>query len=376
MRKQILLLVLITFFLLTAPVFSHNMEKITTKQQNAILLMVAHEFPDLDKLNNSDVSDRILNYLNTENKQTGMSMACSSDRLTGKETCQCFVNLLGDKISLDRLSVVEGEEKHSRVYRYKIKSDFKFITLENIDISAVYIHNKGRLVGKVTETTTDFTTLSPGESGIIEVAVLFPQNWRLKTSETKGRLDVRVAGNMSVSRKNDSHDDPEILSYPFNPVVSEEAIVLNIAPEKLLYLLIGLIILGIIFIPSAFGYQLLAPIAVTLKMGDKIRSYNIAKGEKISIGGVMADFEIPGADRTFAEIQRRFRRFVLVEKVTGTLPEKRTGRKGCRISIKLGQNFSLSINGINREFEFLPGNREQDDESHKVPDDFEVDEET
>jgi hypothetical protein len=235
--------------------------------------------------------------------------------------------------------------------------------------------------------------------------VLFPQNWSFNKVESTGLLYLSVAGDMILDFSKSvpvpvvsplataspgsgtpapgqnpsssplitpgSTSSPVIspspkpvknviLSYPINPITREESVTTEIPPEKLLYFITALGILTVILIPAAFVYQVLVPISVTLKLGDKSRAFRLSNGGKISIGG-LSDFEVPGVDHTVAEIQRRFRRFVLHQKEEGIIP-KTSSQDSNQICLKLGEGFSLNISGTYHEFEFLPGNREFEEE--------------
>ena len=57
----------------------------------------------------------------------------------------------------------------------------------------------------------------------------------------------------------------------------------------------------------------------TLKTGDKSRAYKLSHKGKITIGG-QSDFVVEGCNDEIAEIQRKFRRFILLEKISGIIP--------------------------------------------------------
>ncbi|MFP4496983.1 MAG: vWA domain-containing protein, partial [Vulcanimicrobiota bacterium] len=270
---------------------------------------------------------KFLNQLQEALKRNPNMQMGSSTKHVPMQKYQFLIDWLSDKISVTEAGVSEGEEKHSRIYSYRITSDFNRVALDNIRAEASFDQSKGDLKGRITDIKISSTRISNDpdsvdpESSLVEVTVLFPQNWSLKARNIAGTLTINLSGDMLVETEvtqidpATSREVKKTVSYlyPFNPKTESTPVNLKIPTEKLLFLLLGLILLAIIAFPAAFIYQVIVPITVTIKHDEKSQAYELRNNEKITIGNP-ADFQIPGVDGEIAEIQRRFRRFVLEEK--------------------------------------------------------------
>lgn len=329
------------------------------------------------------------------------SSPTANDQKIPKKNYQPYINWLSNKVKLEKTSETKSEEKNTRVYNYSLIPDFKSVEISNITANASFINKTGKLKGRITRTRVTTPDVKPGGRAQISVTVQFPQNWSFKEKKSTGALHLDVSGDMKVEVEEEVHPSPTPrptslsvimtstptpsptpsptgspkikirmvdYTYPFNSVERDDPTNITIPVEKSLYLYSGLGILAIFFFPLMLMYSVLVPITVTLKMGEKAVAYRLAHGGKISIGGG-ADFLVEGVDEQVAEIQRRFRRFVLIETIDGTFPESQK-QKGGEILIRLGAGFSLNMAGEYREFEFLPGNREftEEHEEYYEPD--------
>lgn len=305
---------------------------------------------------------------------------------------QFYIDWLSKKIKLTKVSETKGSEKNSRVYTYAVTSEFKSIDLTNLNASAHYTHISGELEGEIVGGTRVLSaTVKPSGKGLIEVTVRFPQNWSFKTKETSGSIYLSVRGDMAVeveeeaaagspsarpTQINLSTPDPAsqsppasltkvVYTYPFTPLEISESITDTIPVEKTLYLYAGLAFFALFILPFLYVYNIFVPITVTVKTDDKARIFKLAHKHKITLGG-SGDFPLENSSEEAAEIQRKYRRFVLLEKVPGTIPESFKD-KGSNITLKLGDGFALNIGGSYKEFEFLPGNQEYADEKNETP---------
>ncbi len=255
-----------------------------------------------------------------------------------------YVERLSRKIKLIPLSVKEGPVKHTLVYRYRLKSSLKKIALKNIRVSGRLLNQEGELAGKIKDIRVCASLLPPKQWCIIEVTLHYPRNWGWKRKKCRGHLYLQVEGMLCEGN----------VCVPMPPIKREEAVYISIPPEKLLYLLWSFLLLTVIGFPFAFWYQTRFPISVTLKLGNVIKGFDLYHKGRISIGGDEADFKIPNCQGIVAEIQRRFRRFVLEEKTKGVIPNYYSPKKG-KILLFLGRSFTLNVDGKELKFEFLPG---------------------
>jgi hypothetical protein len=330
------------------------------------------------------------------NRQPMMAMGPDTGKVPRKDY-QFYIDWLSGRLELKKLSVTQGSEKHSLIYRYQVKSNFQALKAENLSVSASYVHKGGRLEGQVVETVISSRSLEPGGKAFVDVTVKFPLNWKLKKEKSDGILKLTLTGDMKAGRgpspaagaaPSPSPADtplpspagagaspvPDEFYFPFNTCERADPVTIDIPVARALYWYAALGILALIFFPASFLYQIVVPITVTLKMEDKARSFALAHKNRITIGG-KSDFTIPGCDGDVAEIQRRFRQFVLVAKAENAIPGSFNPRDG-KIPLKLGDGFSLNAGGSYKEFEFLPGNREfADGEGDYSPDAQEVDSE-
>ncbi|MCD4783273.1 MAG: VWA domain-containing protein [Candidatus Eremiobacteraeota bacterium] len=335
----------------------------------------------------------------TNRKPSGSATA--NDKKIPRKNYQPYINWLSSKVKLEKTSETKGEGKNTKVYNYVLSSDFKSVEISNVTANASFINKTGKLKGRITRTRVTTPDVKPGGRTQISVTVQFPQNWSFKEKKSTGALHLDVSGDMKVEVKEEVRPSPiprptslsAIMTstpthsptpsptvspkiktrmvdytYPFNSIMRDDPANVTISVEKSLFLYLGLGILAIIFFPLLLMYSILVPITVTLKMGEKAMAFRLANGGRISIGGG-ADFLVEGIGEPVAEIQRRFRRFILIELVNGTFPESQK-QKGGKIPIKLGGGFSLNIAGEYKEFEFLPGNQEftEEHEEYYEPD--------
>jgi len=346
--------------------------------------------PDATDKVDADLKNFDKQMANLTNRQPSTSTT-SPDKKLPRKDYQPYINWLSNKVKLEKTSETRGEEKNTRIYNYALTSDFKSVEITNLTANASFINKTGKLKGRIARSRVTTPNVKPGGRASISVLVQFPQNWSFSEKKSSGTLHLDISGDMKIEVMEEVQSSPTPrptslsaimtstptsspsptpsptgspkvqtrivdYTYPFNSLERDDPVNMTIPVEKSLFLYSGLGILAIIFFPLLLVYSVLVPITVTLKMGEKAVAYRLANGGKISIGG-NADFLLEAVDKPVAEIQRRFRRFILIELVNGTFPESQK-QKGGKIPIKLGGGFSLNIAGEYKEFEFLPGNQE------------------
>jgi hypothetical protein len=321
-----------------------------------------------------------------------------------------LIKQLSDKVKLVKSSETKGNEKNTWTINYTLESDFQAVSIDNIQAYANFSNTSGELQAVVQPATITSSRVSPGGKCGIEIEIKYPQNWSFDDKKCSGNVDLTVNGDMmieveeevqpsptprasltiptsspsatpaavvatgSVSPSPAASASPAVKTkkvqyrYPFAELRAKDTFNKTIPPEKALFLYAGLGILSAILIPFLLVYNIIVPITVTLKQGEKARAFRLAHGGKITIGG-KSDFSLEGSDSEIAEIQRRFRRFILMEKQQGIIPES-YNVKGDRIPLKLSEGFSLNVGGSYLEFEFLPGNQEyaEEKEQYQEPD--------
>ncbi|MCE1248037.1 MAG: VWA domain-containing protein [Firmicutes bacterium] len=301
-----------------------------------------------------------------------------------------LINQLSDKVKLTKSSETKGNEKNTWILNYTLESDFQAVSIDNIQAYANFTNTSGELQAVMEPVRVTSSRIDPGGKCGIEVEVKYPQNWSFEEKKCSGKVDVAVTGDMMIevdeeiqpspsprasisiptdtptptpsSGTPDPNATPAVKTkkvqyrFPFNELKTDDVFSKNVPVEKALFLYAGLGILSLILIPFLLVYNIIVPITVTLKQGDKAMAFRLAHGGKITIGG-HSDFTVDGCNNEAAEIHRRFRRFILVEKEKGIIPES-YNTKGDRIPLKLSEGFSLNLAGSYIEFEFLPGNQE------------------
>ena len=292
---------------------------------------------------------------------------------------QFYIDWLSDKVTLEPAGTRKADEKNSIIYNYHIKSNYRNLEVENLNVSAGFTNTSSGLKGKIVKTDVSSRTIKPGDYATVGITIKYPLNWSFRKKLCQGNIKLTVSGDMAASSEPDPGQTtgagtypspspsptgtPEIYTYGFNQVNRTDSIKLEIPVTRAIYLFTALGILTLVLFPLFLLFQVAVPITITLRTEQKARAFNLAHRGKITIGG-KADFEIPGTDQVIAEIQRRYRRFVLVEKLPGAIPQHYKAGEG-RITLKLGGGFSLNAGGSYQEFEFLPGNQEyaRDEES-------------
>lgn len=346
--------------------------------------------PDTSKIDDPEVKKFIEQMKDILQRSPTGGIAASTRKIPQKDY-RFYIDWLSDKVSLVKASQTRGSEKNSWVYSFTLKSGFRFVDLSNVTATANYTNATGKLKGRISSgPKVTSTRVKPGDRSVIEVTVQYPQNWSFKSTRSSGNLHLTVSGDMQVELDEEAQPSPSprptafptafpaasstaspsaspavktkkvAYTFPFNTCEIDQGVDVTIPVEKTLYLYSGLGILALILIPFLLVYNILVPITVTLKTDKKARAFRLAHKGRITIGGA-ADFEVDGCSGEVAEIQRRFRRFVLVEKEQGVIPPT-LQPKGGTLSLKLGEGFGLNLGGSYAEFEFLPGNQEYAEE--------------
>lgn len=281
------------------------------------------------------------------------------------------------QIEVKKLPVKKGEEKHTRIYRYCLIPVSGGVKFKDLKVKALFAPGNRSSRGKLKWVKHSSIPDESGKSELVEVAVLFPRNWRWKTQEIEGKLVLEITGKMttdSTSQGAMSSIDSSVAPFDIKPLKIKENVSLKIRPEKLLYLLYSLLILIVVGIPAAFIYRTMVPMTVTLRSGGTSRVFDLPHRGKIRIGDP-GDFKLDSSCKPVAEIQRRFRRFVLEEKIPNSILSSYPVHKG-KMLLKLGEEFKLNIAGAPVSFEFLPGNwSEEESEQEEVNVDQQITEE-
>ena len=108
MKRKTACLFFLVIFILLIPVsslFSNDSETITAHERDSILIMTRLENPDLVKQLEKTIHRHD-------------AKASPDTKEFPKTNYQFYIDKLSQKIELDPVSVTDGEEKHSKIYKY------------------------------------------------------------------------------------------------------------------------------------------------------------------------------------------------------------------------------------------------------------------